>query len=182
MCRVERQVFDVAFVPVDLDSRDTRVLARFRQEIRCEIEARDFRAESRRSDGNDARAAPDVEHAVPAPDARVLTSCAAVAVVIACSGVKNAQPAFWTCLNATNGSGVVVVMSFSLPNYRNQRREFSCSNQAGETLLGSFHGVGGFHGAQPCWNPMVFMLRSRRIAKLAHGFKKDRDLVPTRSA
>jgi hypothetical protein len=70
--RIERQVFDVAFVPVDVDSRDTRVLARFREELRREIEARNFRAESCCSDGNDARAAADVEHTVRGPDAGVL--------------------------------------------------------------------------------------------------------------
>ena len=70
--RFEGEIFDIAFMPVDLHHCRVRVFARFREEFRRQIEARDFRAKSGRHDSDDARSASDVEYALSRTDARML--------------------------------------------------------------------------------------------------------------
>ena len=66
--RLEWQVLDVPFAPVDLHGGQSGILTRDRQQLRREIEAGHLRAAARRRHRDDAGPARDIEHALPRLD------------------------------------------------------------------------------------------------------------------
>ncbi len=69
--RVERQLFDIAFVPVDLGGGRLRVVTRGLEQFRRQVEAGGAGAQPGGGDRHDARSACDVEHVLTRADARV---------------------------------------------------------------------------------------------------------------